>query len=52
MTSLLSLLRAGLLLLMAAMTMQAQAADKEVVAYFPEWGVHLQNYYVKNIIIF
>jgi len=28
----------------------AQATEKQLIAYFPEWGVHLQPYFVKDIV--
>lgn len=40
----------GLLLLLVVNGVQA-TTDKKIIAYFPEWGVHLlRPYYVKNIV--
>jgi chitinase len=38
----------GLLLLLFSFA--AQATEKQLIAYYPEWGVHLQPYFVKDIV--
>ena len=40
----------ALLLVLDVTPTIAQGTDKEIIAYFPEWGVHLQLYYVKDMV--
>lgn len=40
----------ALLPLLFAAPVFAQSPEREIVAYFPEWGVHLQPYYVKDMV--
>ena len=41
----------ALLFLLTLLPLAAMAADgKQLIAYFPEWGVHLQPYYVKDLV--
>jgi GH18 family chitinase len=37
-------------LLLLFFSFAAQATDKQLIAYYPEWGVHLQPYFVKDIV--
>jgi len=37
-------------LLLLLFSFAAQATEKQLIAYYPEWGVHLQPYYVKDIV--
>lgn len=46
-----SSVRQGFLALFTiCLSLATQAADPQLIAYFPEWGVYQQPYYVKNLI--
>ena len=42
--------RFSISLLLLLFSFAAQATEKQLIAYYPEWGVHLQPYFVKDIV--
>ena len=43
--------RFSISLLLLLFSFASQATEKQLIAYYPEWGVHLQPYYVKDIVL-